>query len=176
MNRRQTSEGRSSQEPYRYRIPPAPPVPGQTTPEPKRQREARRPGRPGRGTLGLVAAGVWLTLLILPALALCRLDDQIAWPISTGALFLVSIFTWQLYRNDKAQAQSGQWRTREATLHLAELAGGWPGAFLAQRRFRHKISKKSYQFYFWCIVTIHQFASLDYLLGWKLLRGLILRF
>jgi len=41
-------------------------------------------------------------------------------------------------------------------LHLLELLGGWPGAFLAQRRLRHKCSKRRYQFVFWLIVLAYQ--------------------
>jgi uncharacterized membrane protein YsdA (DUF1294 family) len=50
------------------------------------------------------------------------------------------------------------------------LLGGWPGAFLAQRRLRHKCSKASYQFLFWIIVLAHQFAALDSLQDWRLSR------
>jgi len=53
-------------------------------------------------------------------------------------------------------------------LHLAELLGGWPGAFLAQRRLRHKCSKVSYQFAFWCIVGLFQLVSTDFILGHRL--------
>ena len=53
---------------------------------------------------------------------------------------------------------------------MAEAAGGWPGAFLAQRTFRHKISKTSYQAAFWFIVLSHEFVALDFLLDWKLAR------
>jgi uncharacterized membrane protein YsdA (DUF1294 family) len=63
----------------------------------------------------------------------------------------------------------------EATLHLAELLGGWPGAFLAQRRLRHKCSKASYQIVFWGIVVLFQIASVDVMLGHQLSRGLQVR-
>jgi uncharacterized membrane protein YsdA (DUF1294 family) len=53
-------------------------------------------------------------------------------------------------------------------LHFLELLGGWPGAYLGQRIFRHKTSKISYQFVFWLIVLLYQYASIDYLLGWKI--------
>ncbi|MGB7058716.1 MAG: cold shock and DUF1294 domain-containing protein, partial [Geitlerinemataceae cyanobacterium] len=51
---------------------------------------------------------------------------------------IVSLVTFSLYADDKARAKRGAWRTSEATLHLCELAGGWIGGFIAQRRFRHK--------------------------------------
>ena len=43
----------------------------------------------------------------------------------------------------------------------------WPAAFLAQRWLRHKSLKPGYQFIFWLIVFLHQFAALDSLLNWK---------
>jgi uncharacterized membrane protein YsdA (DUF1294 family) len=58
----------------------------------------------------------------------------------------------------------------EATLHLAELLGGWPGAFLAQRRFRHKTRKVSFQLVFAVIVLLHQLAAADVLLDQALSR------
>lgn len=60
-----------------------------------------------------------------------------------------SILTFILYADDKSRAIKGQWRTREATLHLCELIGGWLGAFIAQQKLRHKSSKVSYQIVFW---------------------------
>jgi uncharacterized membrane protein YsdA (DUF1294 family) len=52
-------------------------------------------------------------------------------------------------------------------LHLAEFLGGWPAAFLAQRAFRHKISKSRYQLAFWMIVVFHEAASVDFLSEWR---------
>jgi len=43
----------------------------------------------------------------------------------------------------------------ERTLHLFELAGGWPGALIGQQLFRHKRSKGSYMRVFWVIVLLH---------------------
>ena len=67
----------------------------------------------------------------------------------------MSLVTIWAYSRDKRAAQSGAWRTREVRLHLLELLGGWPGAFLAQRFFRHKSRKMSYQIVFWLIVAAH---------------------
>ena len=54
-------------------------------------------------------------------------------------------------------------------LHLLGLFGGWPGAYLGQRWFRHKSSKISFQVLFWLIVGLYQTVALDALLGWPLL-------
>lgn len=76
-----------------------------------------------------------------------------------------------MYGSDKRRAQAGEWRIPEFTLHFAELAGGWPGAFLAQRIFRHKTSKISYRIVFWLIVLLHQYIALDSLMNWRLTHG-----
>ena len=38
---------------------------------------------------------------------------------------------------------------------MLELAGGWPGALLAQRLLRHKTAKASYRSAFWTMVVLH---------------------
>lgn len=130
----------------------------------------KRPAPPRRDAGGRLSKTdwiVWLLLLILPGLAFSRLPDTTGMVAVAASLLLVSVVTWLLYRRDKNNAQRGLWRTPEATLHLAELAGGWITAFQAQRVFRHKIAKKSYQFVFWCIIAIHQYAAFDCLSGWR---------
>lgn len=67
----------------------------------------------------------------------------------------MSLLTVIVYALDKRAARLGRSRTPEATLHALELAGGWPGAFVAQRVIRHKNAKVSYQFVFWLIVVVH---------------------
>ena len=59
------------------------------------------------------------------------------------------------YYGDKTAAQRGESRISEPTLHALELAGGWPGALLAQRLLRHKTVKASYRSTFWTMVTLH---------------------
>lgn len=77
------------------------------------------------------------------------------WHIVAMCYFIASVLTFVIYRHDKLAAKSGKWRTPEATLHLFELSGGWPGAFLAQRWLHHKNRKQSYQTVFWCIVCLN---------------------
>jgi uncharacterized membrane protein YsdA (DUF1294 family)/cold shock CspA family protein len=74
---------------------------------------------------------------------------------------VMSVLTYALYADDKSRAKRGNWRIPEQNLHLCELAGGWLGGFLAQRRLHHKSTKKSYQLEFWTIVTIHQIGCLS---------------
>jgi uncharacterized membrane protein YsdA (DUF1294 family) len=78
-----------------------------------------------------------------------------------------------MYAHDKRRAVSNEWRMPESSLHLGELFGGWPGAFLAQRRLRHKCAKPGYQVMFWTIVLLHQVAAVDVLLDQRLSRAVI---
>jgi uncharacterized membrane protein YsdA (DUF1294 family) len=112
-------------------------------------------------------------LLVIPAWALSRLAPRIDWRVLLGAPVALSTFTFLAYRSDKRRAEAGEWRISESTLHLAGLIGGWPGAFLAQRKFRHKISKTSYQFAFWAVVLLHEFVAIDSLVDWKLTKHMV---
>ena len=112
---------------------------------------------------------VLIGLLVLPAIAGQRSGVNLLW-IGTYAI-LISGFTYWIYARDKRRAEAGEWRVPEMRLHLLELLGGWPAAFLAQRRLRHKCSKGSYQFVFWLIVLVWQLAAVDSLQDWKLSRS-----
>jgi uncharacterized membrane protein YsdA (DUF1294 family) len=78
-----------------------------------------------------------------------------------------------MYLADKSAAAHREWRTRENTLHLLALAGGWPGALLAQRILRHKSRKRSFQVTFWLTVVLNCSGMLWALspAGSVLLRG-----
>ncbi|MEO6183424.1 MAG: DUF1294 domain-containing protein [Verrucomicrobiota bacterium] len=110
----------------------------------------------------LVIAG----LLVLPAIALQRRVADLRWV--SAYLLVFSVLTYWAYASDKRWAREKSRRLPEAHLHLLELLGGWPGAFLAQRRFRHKCSKGNYQFGFWLIVLGYQFIAFDSLYDWHL--------
>lgn len=72
-----------------------------------------------------------------------------------GYYMVVNIIVWFLYMFDKNSARSNAQRTPENTLHIFSLLGGWPGALLAQRMFRHKSSKRSFQNAYWVTVWSH---------------------
>ena len=71
---------------------------------------------------------------------------------------LASVASIVMYYLDKRAARLGRWRVRERTLHLIALCGGWPGALLAQRWFRHKTLDRSFRRVFFGIVALHVFA------------------
>ncbi|MCY1557785.1 hypothetical protein D9M68_946630 [compost metagenome] len=90
----------------------------------------------------------------------------VAWAIDNGRIpfeavfvpLILSAITFVAYALDKHAAQTGRWRTPESTLHLLELAGGWPGAWIAQQTLRHKSRKPGYRVVFWTMVFLHGIA------------------
>jgi uncharacterized membrane protein YsdA (DUF1294 family) len=72
-----------------------------------------------------------------------------------GVYVSMSVVAFALYAADKRRAELGAWRISEATLHLVEFLGGWPGALLAQFGLRHKRRKPGYMAVFWLIVVVH---------------------
>jgi uncharacterized membrane protein YsdA (DUF1294 family) len=115
---------------------------------------------------------VFLLLGIAPALALHRIPAAGLVKIAVASWATISAITYFVYAWDKRSARANGQRTPEITLHLLELLGGWPGAFVAQHRLRHKTAKAGFQIIFWLIVALHQFAAVDYLRGWSTLREL----
>jgi uncharacterized membrane protein YsdA (DUF1294 family) len=71
---------------------------------------------------------------------------------------LMSAVAFVAYWIDKRRAARAEWRIREGTLHAIELLGGWPGALVAQRVFRHKWRKTGYMVVFWAIAGVHVLA------------------
>jgi uncharacterized membrane protein YsdA (DUF1294 family) len=75
---------------------------------------------------------------------------------------VASALAFVMYWWDKNAAVNGRRRVRERSLHLVELCGGWPGALLAQRTFRHKTRDRWFRTVFFAIIALHA-------LGWGLL-------
>ena len=115
--------------------------------------------------------GLLAVLLVLPGLALHRVSQSIDPQLLTALAVTASVVAFVIYRHDKKRAIEGGWRIPESTLHFIEVLGGWPGALLAQRVFRHKSSKVSYQCAFWFVVATHQFAAFDFLRDWEYTRS-----
>jgi uncharacterized membrane protein YsdA (DUF1294 family)/cold shock CspA family protein len=76
-------------------------------------------------------------------------------PLVAPYYLIISAVTFIAYAIDKSAARSGSWRTSESTLHLLALAGGWPGALIAQNRLRHKSRKQPFRTIFWATVAIN---------------------
>lgn len=109
------------------------------------KRTLQQSGNPNSFLLALCAT----FLVIVGALALFgRLHPYIA-----VGYFAFSAATFLAYSLDKSAAREGNWRTKESSLHLLALIGGWPGALAAQQLLRHKSRKSSFLGTFWVTVA-----------------------
>ena len=88
-------------------------------------------------------------LAMLAGASLLTLGPWLLW----AGLLGTSLVTVIVYALDKHAAGRGARRTPEATLHLLGIAGGWPGALVAQGLLRHKTAKDSFQTTFWLTVV-----------------------
>lgn len=68
---------------------------------------------------------------------------------------LASLVTLATFAWDKLAAKDGRRRISERTLHLMELAGGWPGAIAAILWLRHKSSKAPFLLVTFAIMALH---------------------
>lgn len=71
------------------------------------------------------------------------------------ALLFISIInamTYWFYSQDKEAAQLDQRRVPENTLHILAFLGGWPAAWLAQQRLRHKTQKQPFRKVYFCTI------------------------
>ncbi len=99
-----------------------------------------------------LASATSVAVLYAAALAVVGTRYPVAWLI-LGVDAVASAVTVLAYRSDKLAARHGRRRTAENALHLMGLAGGWPGALVAQRMYRHKTRKTSFQIVFWLTVV-----------------------
>jgi uncharacterized membrane protein YsdA (DUF1294 family) len=125
--------------------------------------------RPGPDSSGARKRQLRLKLLVFAVVCALPLFGSVSMAmqgisrVPLLAYGVASVLAFFLYWSDKRRARSDGWRTPENVLHAVELAGGWPGALLAQQVFRHKTRKVSFQVVFWFIVLLHQVFWIDQL-------------
>ena len=99
--------------------------------------------------LGSIITIIFCSLLIVLT-ATGKLAIQI-----TSIYLVTSLISFLAYAIDKSAAQNNRWRTKESTLHILSLFGGWPGAFYAQNKLRHKSNKDKFKTIFWLTAIIN---------------------
>ena len=105
---------------------------------------------------------IYLPTLFLTSITLAFLAGKL--PIAVIYFYFgLSLITFLTYAFDKASAKREAQRTPESSLHLLALAGGWPGAALAQQLLRHKSIKQPFRNIFWLTVFIN-LAALAWLM------------
>jgi uncharacterized membrane protein YsdA (DUF1294 family)/cold shock CspA family protein len=95
---------------------------------------------------------------VIPAFLLLFLVIALLWhvPNWVAVLYLAaSVVCFVVYAKDKSAAVAGRWRVSERKLILLGLAGGWPGAILAQQILRHKSNKAPFRSAFWGSVVLN---------------------
>ncbi len=115
------------------------------------------------------------TLFVIPLFLIAYAVIAIVWkpPIWIAAVYsTLSLVTFFTYAVDKSAAGSGSWRVSEQTLHILSLAGGWPGALLAQQILRHKSAKQEFRGVFWATVLLNVVALLVFCTPLKKIIGL----
>jgi uncharacterized membrane protein YsdA (DUF1294 family)/cold shock CspA family protein len=105
-------------------------------------------------TIGKSVFPVYFALTFLVLMCLAVFLETL--PLFVLAIYAAtSLLAYILYWVDKRAAENGTQRTPESSLQLLSLAGGWPGGLFAQRIFRHKSTKKSFQFVYWVTVFLN---------------------
>jgi uncharacterized membrane protein YsdA (DUF1294 family) len=106
----------------------------------------------------LVAAGFLAAIAVAAAIGVL--------PVAALVLYLgASAVTFLVYALDKSAARDDRRRTRESTLLLLGILGGWPGALAAQALLRHKSAKPSFRVAFWGTVVVNLLV-----IGWLAAR------
>ncbi len=98
------------------------------------------------------------TLLAIPVFLVLYLVVGVVWkpPLAIAVVYAgASLITFFAYAVDKSAARQNTWRTPESTLHFLALAGGWPGALLAQQFLRHKSAKAEFRSVFWGTAAVN---------------------
>ena len=81
---------------------------------------------------------------MINALLALQISDQTIFFCLGGWYAVLSLLTFISFARDKQAARRHRRRTSERHLHLLELVGGFPGAWLAITLLRHKSRKVSF--------------------------------
>lgn len=115
------------------------------------QTPAKTPPKAQSQTLQPMQIACGAYILVLAGLSLAGLLNGLI------LLFisLMNALSYWLYAQDKEAAQLGQRRIPENILHLVAFLGGWPAAWLAQQKLRHKTQKQPFRQIYFCTIVFN---------------------
>ncbi|MGE8561611.1 MAG: DUF1294 domain-containing protein [Acinetobacter sp.] len=70
-------------------------------------------------------------------------------------IVMMNVLTYWMYAQDKEAALLGNRRVPEQTLHILSFLGGWPTAWLAQEKLRHKTQKQPFRKIYFCTIALN---------------------
>ncbi|RQW63367.1 DUF1294 domain-containing protein [Vibrio viridaestus] len=91
-----------------------------------------------------------LTLYVLLVLRTYSYQAYVGGFYACFSLVTFFVFAW-----DKSAARNRRWRIAEKILLFLSLAGGWPGALLAQVSLNHKTKKQPFKSLLWLTVALN---------------------
>ena len=110
--------------------------------------------RDGASLLETLSPAILVSVLFLTVLLILVLIAELS--VAVFAVYVVmSLVTYVVYALDKSASIRDEWRIPENTLHMLSLAGGWPGAMLAQDWLRHKSVKQPFRKLFWTTIFLN---------------------
>nr|WP_312821198.1 DUF1294 domain-containing protein [Acinetobacter oleivorans] len=86
-------------------------------------------------------------------------------------VLMMNVLSYWLYSQDKEAAQLGNRRVPEQTLHIVSFLGGWPVAWWAQQKLRHKTQKQPFRKIYFCTIFLHLLLILWLISPLNVLRG-----
>jgi uncharacterized membrane protein YsdA (DUF1294 family) len=102
---------------------------------------------PSASTFAFAVAGALLPFVLAWT---HRIPHVVALAGLAASVMALGFYAW-----DKRQARLQGQRTPENILHFLALAGGWPGALVAQAGLRHKTTKQPVRRVFWATVVVN---------------------
>ena len=117
----------------------------------KRSIQVNSNAKPKQTTLQPMQIAAIIYIVVLALLTLTGyLNSMLLLLIS-----IVNAITYWMYAQDKEAARLGNRRVPENTLHLLSFLGGWPAAWLAQQRLRHKTQKQPFRKIYFCTIVFN---------------------
>ncbi|WP_407306778.1 DUF1294 domain-containing protein [Acinetobacter sp.] len=113
-------------------------------PQPKKVNEQQKNIKP----MQIACVGYILALAVFTILGM--LSGMVLLFIS-----IINALTYWLYAQDKEAALLGNRRIPEQSLHILSFLGGWPTAWLAQEKLRHKTQKQPFRKIYFCTIALN---------------------